>query len=188
MSETKGCMNRREKEGFFEKYINNRKGIDIGCGRLYGYHENNKIHGDAIAHDKDICDAHYMNVYDDLQFDYTYSSHVLEHLEKPETAIKNWYRITKTGGFIIIAVPSKFRYEKKSNPPSRWNGDHKRFYTCASLLSEIELALEPNSYSIEYVKDCSEGFKWEPPDKHSSGEYQIECVIKKIQKPNWIIK
>lgn len=184
-SETSGCRDRRQKENFFEKYIKG-EGIDIGCGKLYGYDSEDKIDKNAIAHDKDMCDAHKMHVFRDCNFDYVYSSHVLEHLEDPVLAIKNWYRITKNDGFLIIAVPSKFRYEKKRNPPSRWNGDHKIFYTPALLISQIEEALEPNSYLIEYVKDCANNFKWEiPAEKHSSGEYQIECVIKKITKPKW---
>jgi len=184
-SETFGCKDRRQKENFFEKYIQGN-GIDIGCGKLYGYDSEDKIHKNAIAHDKDMCDAHKMHIFEDCNFNYVYSSHVLEHLEDPVLAIKNWYRITKVGGFIIITVPSKFRYEKKQKPPSRWNSDHKRFYTPSSLLTEIESALEPNSYLIESVKDCADGFNWEIPARsHSSGEYQIECVIKKVTKPDW---
>ena len=88
MSETVGCKARRLKESFFEKYISG-EGIDIGCGRLYGYSDENRIHESAIAHDKDMCDAHDMSIFEDQKFDYVYSSHVLEHLEDPIKAIKN---------------------------------------------------------------------------------------------------
>lgn len=179
MSETAGCKNRRIKEGFFDKYISGG-GIDIGCGRLYGYSDDVRIHQSALAHDKDMCDAHDMSIFKDEEFDYVYSSHVLEHLENPLVAIKNWYRICKIGGFIIITVPSKYRYEKKENPPSNWNADHKRFYTISNFAAEIEGALEPNTYTIEYIKDCYENYSWHlPPSVHSSGEYQLECVLKK---------
>ena len=89
MSETVGCKARRLKESFFEKYISG-EGIDIGCGRLYGYSDENRIHESAIAHDKDMCDAHDMSIFEDQKFDYVYSSHVLEHLEDPIKAIKNF--------------------------------------------------------------------------------------------------
>jgi predicted SAM-dependent methyltransferase len=179
MSETLGCKERRLKEGFFEKYING-SGIDIGCGRLYGYSDDIRVHQSAIAHDKDMCDAHLMDIFEDNKFDYVYSSHVLEHLEDPIKAIKNWFRICKPQGYIIISVPSKYRYEKKDSPPSRWNADHKRFYTISNFANEIEEALKPNTYTIEYIKDCYNNFNWDIPDQeHSSGEYQLECVIKK---------
>lgn len=179
MSETLKSKDRRLREGFFKNYING-EGIDIGCGRLYGYSDNIRVHETAIAHDKDMCDAHTMNIFEDNRFDYVYSSHVLEHLEDPFLAIKNWYRICKPNGYIIITVPSKYRYEKKDNLPSNWNADHKRFYTFFSFSYEIENSLVPNSYTIEYMKDCYEGYDWSiPNNQHSVGEFQIECVLRK---------
>jgi SAM-dependent methyltransferase len=187
MSETEKSKERRLRDQFFAKYITG-SGIDIGCGRTYGYSDDFRIHPSAIAHDRDICDAHHMVAYDDETFDYVYNSHVLEHLEDPITAIKNWYRICKFAGFLIIVVPSVYLYEKKQFLPSKWNADHKRFYTLSRLASEIEQALEPNSYIVEYIKDCAEGFDWtRGPELHSGGEYQIECVLKKIHKPAWKI-
>ena len=193
MSETNRpeTVARRKRLGIFERFING-KGIDIGCGISppYSYEESlTLIQPDAVAHDSHICDAHHMNVYQDEEFEYVYSSHVLEHLWDPVTALKNWYRICKTGGYMVLTVPAKYRYEKKNNLPSKWNEDHKRFYTISLLASEIEQALEPNSYLIEHLQDCADGFDWSiPPSQHSSGEYQIECVIKKISKPGWSLE
>jgi len=185
-SETFKSHPRREKEDFFTKYISG-DGIDIGCGRLYSYAASDKIHESAFAHDKDDCDAHLMEIFEDEKFDYVYSSHTLEHLEDPILALKNWHRICKTNGYIIITVPCRYKYEKKKDLPSKWNGDHKRFYNVSSLASEVCTALEDYSYKIEYIKDCDEGFDWSiPPEKHSCGEYQIECVIKKQEKPEWV--
>jgi predicted SAM-dependent methyltransferase len=135
-----------------------------------------------------MCDAHNMEIFSDGTFDYVYASHVLEHLNQPIDAIKNWYRICKNNGYVIVSVPSWYRYEKKQNLPSKWNQDHKRFYNCTLLLYEIEKALTPNSFLIEYVKDCASEYDWNiGPDEHSAGEYQIECIIKKIKKPTWKI-
>lgn len=190
MAETKRSHERRTREGFFDKYIMGH-GIDIGVGRLDTMDGADPLtYSNCIHHDKDDCDAQFMEIYSDGQFDYVYGSHVLEHLENPIVAIENWYRICKTGGYIIITVPSVYRYEKKWRiPVSNFNPDHKRPYTPAWLLSEIEKALEPNSYLVEYVKDCAEGYDWSiPPDQHPDGEIQIECVLKKIEKPAWKIQ
>lgn len=188
LSETEKSKKRRIEENFFSKYITG-KGIDIGCGREYGYNEDSKIHESSLAHDLDMCDAHEMSLFKDETFDYVYASHILEHLKDPSLAIKNWYRICKTDGYIIICVPSWYRYEKKKELPSRWNQDHKRFYNFTILFYEIERALSPNSFVVEYAKDCIENFNWNiQPDQHSVGEYQIECVLKKIKKPEWKIQ
>lgn len=189
MAETKGCEARRYKEGFHQKYIFGKKGIDIGCGKEGGYEFNPIATEDCFHHDISDCDAHDMDIFKDEEFEYVYASHVLEHLGGPIKAIRNWYRITKTGGYLIIAVPSLYRYEKKLYiPVSRWNPDHKRGYTPSLLMSEIEKALTPNTYLVEYLKDCADGYDWSiPPEIHSGGEYQIELVIQKIKPPTWTI-
>jgi len=165
------------------------QGIDIGCGRLQTFDGADPVMPEdkCVHHDSDICNAETMEIFQDGQFDYVWASHILEHLENPVLAIQNWYRIVKPGGLICIFVPSGYRYEKKlSIPNSRWNLDHKRFYTLGSLLAEIEAALKPNTYYIERLMDCVDGYDWSiPPDQHPVGEYQIECVIRKINPPDW---
>lgn len=178
-SETEKSKARRVKEGFFEKYING-KGIDIGCGRTYKYSDDLRIHQSALAHDKDICDAHLMETFKDEEFDYVYASHVLEHLEDPRLAIKNWFRICKKGGYMIIVVPLFYRFEKKDSLPSLWDKTHKKFYSFANFFEDLEKSLEVNSYTVEYAKDCYEGYNWDtPPEVRPTGEYQLECVIRK---------
>jgi SAM-dependent methyltransferase len=186
MAETKRSHDRRAREGFFRKYIQG-KGIDIGVGRSDTWDGADPLTPDCFQHDKSDCDAHTMEIFNNESFDWVYASHVLEHLEKPHLAIENWYRILRTDGYLIICVPSVYRYEKKwSIPVSRWNEDHKRAYTAASLLQEIETALEPNSYLIEYLKDDAEGYDWSiGPERHPDGAIQYELVIKKIKKPAW---
>jgi SAM-dependent methyltransferase len=121
--------------------------------------------------------------------DYVYSSHCLEHISDYKQAIKEWYRVTKVGGFIVTVVPHQFLYEKKLNKPSRYNEDHKRFYTPASLLKEFEESLEPNSYRVRLLEDGDKGFDYSiPPEKHSHGEYELTLVIEKIPLPSWKMK
>jgi len=101
MAETRKAHKRRVKEGFYRKYINGQ-GIDIGCGRIDTHDGADTISlTDCIHHDKDMCDATTMETFQDNQFDYVYASHVLEHLDNPVTAIQNWERICRPGGWII---------------------------------------------------------------------------------------
>lgn len=113
--------------------------------------------------------------------DYVYSSHCLEHIADYQQAIKEWYRVTKTGGHIVTVVPHRDLYEKKLTLPSVWNGDHKRFYTPASLLKEFEDSLPVNSFRVRHLKDNDAGHDYSTPlHKHSGGQYEIELVIQKI--------
>ena len=87
---------------------------------------------------------------------------------------------------MIVTVPHKFLYEKRKALPSRWNKDHKRFYTPSSLLSEVEEALEPNTYRVIRLKDNDYGFNYaRGPLDHSSGCYEIELILQRIVPPSW---
>ena len=66
----------------------------------YRYYEN-KI-GKVI-----INDAVNISDVNDNQYDFVFSSHTLEHIANPLKAIKEWLRITKKDGYIIIVVPEK---------------------------------------------------------------------------------
>ena len=83
-------------------------------------------------------------------------------------------------------MPHQCLYEKKAAPPSRWNEDHKRFYTPGSLLAEFEESLPPNGYRIRHLTDNDLGYLYDiGPEQHAAGCYEIELVIQKIRPPAW---
>lgn len=175
-----------DKAEFFKKYMSG-VGLDIGFS---GY-----IDGVVPILETAIgVDVNYPG-YDGVTLpfeknsqDYVYSSHCLEHISDYKTTIQEWLRVTKIGGHIITVVPHQFLYEKKLRLPSMWNGDHKRFYTPASLLSEFENSLEPNSYRVRFLEDGDKGYDYSIfPQQHSGGQYEITLVIQKIKKPVWRI-
>ena len=45
------------------------------------------------------------------KFDYAFATDVLEHLEKPELAVKNIYALLKSGGWAIISTQNDFDYK-----------------------------------------------------------------------------
>lgn len=169
----------------FDKMIRyvQKPGIDIGYGKQYGY----EPFADFKGVDQDYPGYDGLNLpFDDGSLRTVHASHVLEHMLHPTLTLKEWFRVLSTGGHMIITVPHKFLYEKRINLPSRWNRDHKRFYTPAILLAEIQLALTPNSYRVIYCRDNDWNFDYTiPPDQHSQGCYEIECVIQKIEQPKW---
>lgn len=121
--------------------------------------------------------------------DYVFTSHVLEHISDWQNALRDWFRVLKPYGHLILIVPHRDLYEKKLNPPSRWNEDHKRFYIPSLLLFEVQAALPTNSWRLRHMRDNDDGFDYSiPPEKHSGGCYEIECVIQKIKKPDWDVK
>ncbi|NCU31969.1 MAG: class I SAM-dependent methyltransferase [Candidatus Moranbacteria bacterium] len=178
-AETTKAKARREKEDFFKKYCQG-KGLDIGFG------------GDPVVPsvqgwDWEHGDAQYLKGLVDESFDFVYSSHVLEHMVSPKTALHNWWRVLKVGGFLITYLSHRTTYEKKAQLPSKWNDDHKHFY----LLDRDEgpdtygilplIARSLTDYEVIYCKECSEGHTIDDPDVHSDGEYSIEFVLRKLK-------
>jgi len=80
--------------------------LNVGCGTNYkaGY----------IGIDREKFNEHVdivMNIesdrlpYDDSTVDEVYCAHVLEHLDRPELLIKEFYRVLKPGALLHIIVP-----------------------------------------------------------------------------------
>lgn len=170
--------------GFFDKYMKGN-GLDIGYS---GYVPGTEpILPTAIGVDTNYPGYNGITLpFANESQDYVYNSHCLEHISDYKSVIRDWYRVTKVGGYIIMVVPHQFLYEKKQNLPSKWNGDHKRFYTPASILKEVEESLEPNSYRVRLLEDGDREFDYNiGPENHSNGQYEITLVIQKINPPTW---
>lgn len=174
---------RRLKEGFFDKYLSGKYVLDIGFQG--GDPESVPITDSAIGVGLSYpgYDGRTLPFADDSQ-DAVFVSHCLEHIDDYKVVLADWYRVLKVGGFLIVAVPHQHLYERKAALPSWFNGDHRRFYTPASLLAEVEEALPVAGYRIRVLRDVDEGFDYSiPPERPPLGSYEIELVIEKIAIP-----
>lgn len=166
----------RLKMGFYKKYLSGQHILDIGGGR-----------GPAVVPNAIIIDIGFPG-YDGLTLpfptssqDAVHSSHCLEHVDDQVLALKEWFRVVKIGGYLIITVPHQFLYERKMTLPSRWNREHLRFYTPAKLVADIESALDINTYRIRSLQDNDAGFDYSVSNaEHAKGCYEIEIIIEKL--------
>jgi ubiquinone/menaquinone biosynthesis C-methylase UbiE len=178
--ETGKSWARRRDEGFFERWCSGPVVLDIGCGPGLVL-----PHAIGIERNYPGYDGRTLP-FADASIDTVYSSHLLEHVADPIGVLRDWHRVLKVGGFIVCIVPHQFLYEKRQRLPSRFNGEHQRFYTPASLLREVEEALAPNSYRVRHLADNDRGFDYAlGPQTHSQGCYEIELVVEKIALPDW---
>lgn len=188
MAETRKAHDRRVRDGFYEAFCQGQ-GIDIGVGRIDTFDGEDALPIDGIhTWDKDNGDATFMDGVTDAFYDFVYASHVLEHISNPVLALKNWWRILRPGGYLIVFVPHRDLYEKRTHLPSIWNGDHKYFLLpdqddlpfTLGLRQLIEGALVDQPHEVLYLKTCSEGHTITDPLQHSDGEYSIEVVVRKL--------
>ncbi len=176
---------RRTAEGFVKRYLSGNHVLDIGYRG--GLPDAEPVTEKAIGIELDYpgYDGKTLPFGDDSQ-DAVFASHTLEHIEDHRAALAEWFRVLKRGGYLVIAVPHQYLYERKSTLPSRFNGDHKRFYTPASLLREIEAALPAGGYRVRSLRDIDDGFDYDlPPERNPVGSYEIELVVQKIELPSY---
>lgn len=104
----------QELKSFSETFLKGQL-IDIGCGSkpykdlLAPYvNEHIGVDHENTMHDKskiDLIGTAYNIPVENASFDSAICTAVLEHLEEPELALKECYRVLKSGGFAIYSVP-----------------------------------------------------------------------------------
>ncbi len=175
--ETSKAHDRRIREGFFELFCSGI-GLDIGFG-------GDLVTKNSTGFDFEHGDAQKLKGVADERYDFVYSSHTIEHLPDPSEAIKNWFRVLKPHGYLIIYLPHRDLYEKKKHLPSRFNPTHLHYFLLDQDEEPHTIGIVPlikraiTGYEIIYAKKCSEGHTITDPLIHSDGEYSIEVVVKK---------
>lgn len=96
----------------------------------------------------------------DETFDYLVAAHVLEHIDDPILALKNWIRVVKPGGHIVIAVPDMRLCDEEHRALStvdHFQRDHGEGPQVSAEYHYREHGLNPDEYTgeklAEYIKD-----------------------------------
>jgi SAM-dependent methyltransferase len=122
---SKSIARRLREPNFATRYFRGR-GVDIGGAPdpLSLYTELFPLMESVRIWDLEDGDAQFMAGVADDTFDFVHSSHCLEHLHDPVEGLRNWLRVTKPGGHVVIMVPDEDLYEQGVFPSS-FNRDHK---------------------------------------------------------------
>jgi SAM-dependent methyltransferase len=183
VNEASKARKRYQRDGLVDKYFSSDKRImDIGCG-------GDIIFPHAKGWDLKEGDAQKVEGLPDSTFDVVFSSHCLEHLADPVEAIKNWWRILKPGGYLIVIVPDEDCYEQGVFP-SQWNNDHKFTYTiskdtswCDRSINLADLLLELPHHKVWSLKIVDEGYDYTKTGVDQSlgpAEVGIEMIVQKM--------
>lgn len=119
--------------------------IDVGAGDDFLPFDN------VTSFDWPQGDANKLSTYfKENTFDILHSSQCLEHMFNPSKALKDWIKVVKPNGHLIITVPDWELYEHKTWP-SKTNPDHK-----SSWSMTIKTAPTPQHV---YIPDFLKSFK-----------------------------
>lgn len=113
--------------------------LDLGCGPKKAFPhfigvdscKDTELFGIAIKPDLKVDDcADLSNTVHDESVDAVFSSHLLEHIENYQAALKDWVRCIKKGGFLTLYLPDEDEYPKVgepgANPDHKWNVNYQK--------------------------------------------------------------
>lgn len=126
---SKSIQRRLGDSNFLRRYFVG-KGIDVG-GKpdpLCLYKEFFPLMEEVKTWDWEDGDAQFLKGVADGALNFVHSSHCLEHLVDPVEGMRNWLRVVRDGGYLVITVPEEDLYEQGIFP-STFNRDHKWTFT-----------------------------------------------------------
>lgn len=132
-------------------------------------------------------DAQLMAGVADETFDFVFSSHCLEHLRDPKEGLRNWFRILRAGGHLVVTVPDEDMYEQ-GVWPSTHNRDHKSAFTvqktrswCAASINVVDLLRELGpTADIRKIEAIDETFRFDLPRFDQTLTPVAECAIELV--------
>lgn len=150
------------------------KGLDIGAGSFkvlphaisVDNGTDNAMFGIQFRPDVRIDTAEDMSLFGSQSVQWVYSSHLLEHLEKPAKALKEWWRVIKPKGLMILYLPHEDLYPKIGHPGA--NVDHKHDLNEQKV---IDWMLEIGHWDLERCEK-----------RDQNDEYSFLMVFKKLEK------
>lgn len=147
---SKAVMCRLHDSRFATRYFIG-SGIDIGCGPdpISQYSEQFPLMESCRSWDMPDGDAQYLESVDDNTFDFVHSSHCLEHMVDPKTAMTHWLRVLKPNGHLVITIPEEDLYEQGIFPSTN-NDDHKWTFTIAKAKSWSNKSINLASFLAEF--------------------------------------
>lgn len=153
------------------------RGLDIGCGSFKAYPH--FIGVDNLNHQQQfgwemrpdvVSEADDLSMFANQSLDFVFSSHTLEHLENTRKALKEWLRVIKPGGYLVLYLPDDALYPKVGEPGA--NPDHKANLSRESVI-ETMMGLGGWDLLVNEQRDTDNG------EGQPGNEYSFFQVYKK---------
>lgn len=120
-----------------------------------------------------VCDGSDLSVIPDATYDFVLSSHNLEHFANPIKALKEWQRITRPGGSLVLVLPYyKYTFDHWRSPTSvdhMWSDYENR--TPETDLTHLEEILQCHDLARDLAAGSDENFR-----KRSLANFENRCL------------
>lgn len=189
------------------------RGIDVGCGRYKAWPhfigvDSGKDYGGQPVTDIQS-EGQDLALFGDESMDFVFSSHFLEHVVDTKACLKEWWRLIKPDGHLVLYLPHEDLYPRIGEPGS--NPDHKHDFSPESItaimrtvggwdLIEDEVRSDTDEYSFfqVYRKRLDKAHvidPWQKPDKSLliirygafGDQIMASAVLPGLKKQGWHI-
>lgn len=190
-NETQKAETRRKNTWLYNKVFNGY-GIDIGCGSdILNKNQTFPNILSVTGFDIEDGDAQYIHNYINKTYDFVHSSQCLEHMRDPLISLKNWWKLVKSGGYIIITIPDEDLYEQ-GRFPSIYNNDHKWTFSIYKKqswsprhINILDLIFSLDKYNIIKIEliDTNYNYNIQNIDQtRGQAEAFIEFILQKVDE------
>jgi ADP-heptose:LPS heptosyltransferase/predicted SAM-dependent methyltransferase len=150
------------------------RGLDLGCGqwKLYSHFigvDSGKQWGRQVTDVTAECDK--LDMFASQSMDFVFSSHLLEHIDDYRAALKEWWRVIKPGGHLVLYLPDKKLYPMVGADGA--NPDHKHDFDQESVLAAMKETVGGFEVVMNELRDQDYG----PGSQRN--EYSFLMVFKK---------
>lgn len=114
-------------------------GADVGCGpqkafkHFIGIDDKTDTHLHGFVIEPDVEAAAENLPFDDAELDFVFSSHTLEHIADYKSALREWWRVLRVGGHLVLYLPHADLYPRMGEPWS--NADHKHDFMPEDIIN-----------------------------------------------------
>lgn len=163
------------------------KGLDIGCGpfKLYSHFigVDNGHHWGTQGTDV-VQDCETLDLFASQSLDFVFSSHLLEHIEDYKAALKEWWRVIKPSGHLVLYLPHKKFYPNCGEDGA--NPDHKHDFLPSNIIGSMSslgnwklLADEERNQDQEYsfLQVYKKGGRSNTISKFDSSQPKKRCAV-----------
>ena len=115
------------------------------------------------------------------------SSHLLEHLDNPESALKEWWRVIRVDGYLVLYLPHKLFYPNMGQPGS--NPDHKHDFLPEDIIRFMQAV--GTGWDLMVNEDRNERAEYsflQVFKRRSDKEQSYPCRSKKTQKKAAVVR
>lgn len=147
-------------------------GLDLGCGPSKTFphfigvdnRKDTQLFGIQMNPDLTVPTCERMPFFASEQWDFIFSSHLLEHIVDYKAALAEWWRLVKVGGHLCLYLPHKKYYPNIGQPGA--NADHKHDFMPSDIINAMKAGGDWDLLRNE--------------DRNAEAEYSFFQVYKKL--------